>query len=134
VITSKQILNIIETYLTTKNISSNDVVFYVNPSSSDYAELYKTGPYIRFLVDSRPPQKVYVWNGYITSHSQVSVSGALPVNLSCVAGQAKMLSKNSLPVLTEFRPKRDDTKDYSWISKYVKLPSQSLNNYYLHEL
>ena len=131
-ITSKQILNLSESYVGTKNIRNNDIVVYVNPTLSDYAKLNRTNPAIRFIIDSKN-KKVYAWNGYLATHGDIVNSRMLPVNISCTWAQGKILSNGSLPTLIEFRPKNNDTNDYSWISKYVKLPNQSLNKYYSNE-
>ena len=129
-ITSKHIIEISERYVDTKNFSGTEVVFYVNPTLSDYAKLYKTGPYIRFIVNNKT-KEVYVWDGYLVTHGSVVNGAFLPVNISCVWGQGVKQSDGSLPILTEFRPKQNDTNDYSWISKYVKVPSNlDLNKYY----
>ena len=131
-ISAKKIISLSEDYIATKNIRNNDIVFYVNPTLSDYANLNRTNPAIRFIIDNKN-KKVYAWNGYLATHGDVVNSRILSVNISCIWAQGKILSKGSLPTLIEFRPKNNDTSDYSWLSKYVKLPNQSLNKYYSNE-
>jgi hypothetical protein len=79
-ITSKQIIKISEEWFCNVKNGNISASVYVNPGSSDIKELYKRAelanragsPAIRFIADSRSPQKVYVWDAYYAYHNDVS--------------------------------------------------------------
>jgi hypothetical protein len=79
-ITSKRIIQLVEEWFRDVKNGNISASVYVNPGSSDIRELYKRAelanragfPAIRFIADSRSPQKVYVWDAYYAYHDDVS--------------------------------------------------------------
>lgn len=72
-ITSKQILQMSEEYLTSKRIGNNLVEVYVNPTSSDYQHLYSINSShgLRFTADI-DTKKFYVWDGFTMMHGEAA--------------------------------------------------------------
>ena len=72
-ITSKQIVDIVEKWLTTKHSFTGDADVFVNPSSSDYIEIRKNCKYpiVRFFADNKY-KKVYVWDSNTGIHKEVA--------------------------------------------------------------
>ena len=78
-ITSKQIFAVFEKYLTNKRVNTfrgdRELVIYENPTTSELQDIKRLGnkdhgdtPYIRFIADARPPQKIWVWDAYNGEH------------------------------------------------------------------
>ena len=72
-ITSKYIIGLIETYLTSKHSFTGDADVFVNPSSSDYSEIHQNSEYnvIRFFLDNSD-KKVYVWDAATGIHKEIA--------------------------------------------------------------
>ena len=88
-ISSKQILSILESYLSTRQVRGKSIIIYKNPTSSDYQEMYRDSkkdnmmsnglllqtrqPFkeIRFILDG-VTKIVYVWDAYLAIHEDVA--------------------------------------------------------------
>ena len=73
-ITSKQILNLSEDWFKRVKWNNVNVNIYVNPTSSDIVDLYKSikdkDKQIRFIVNAKA-QKIYVWDALAMIHESV---------------------------------------------------------------
>ena len=73
-ITSRQILNQIEQYSDTKNVSGHAVVIYENPTSSDVLEISKSTKSspkeVRFIANP-DTHKIYIWDAYLAIHRDI---------------------------------------------------------------
>lgn len=67
-ITSNNIIDILEEYFDTRRIGGKAVVIYKNPISDDVKEF--PTDFIRFLADSKT-KTVYAWDGYSAIHIEV---------------------------------------------------------------
>lgn len=90
-ITSKQIINIIEKWSNTIKAKNTNIYIYENPTSSDIIELiknsnYKTSVEIRFICNSKN-QTVYVWDAYLATHFDV----ASHLNLGSITSSSHLL-------------------------------------------
>lgn len=107
-IVSKQILSILENYVTSIKHHWTNVPYpvYVNPTSSDYNELkknvkelnnpqYKKLYSIRFVADLIN-QKVYVADGYLSLHRELFANLSINKN-NCIQGEAAI--KGAKPVI-----------------------------------
>ena len=83
-ITSRQVVNIIESYASSGQYRGHHVEIFENPSSSDFISIEKSArednrkfESLRFIVDSKN-KKVYVWDGYLALHDEARQSLGLP--------------------------------------------------------
>jgi hypothetical protein len=72
-ITSNQISGILEDYLKAVSSGWDSAPIYLNPTSTDFKELYKDSKSheIRFFIDNKS-KKVYAWNGERALHGIVA--------------------------------------------------------------
>ena len=134
-ITSKQIL---EEFYKTFDVMGGYSDIFVNPGSSDYAEIYKESKYhwIKFFADDKN-KKVYVWNADRGIHREIVIKLNLAMmNDNILAGDAMLsngkaimkdsdmltnllngakarnpVSKHSLKALLSI--------NWSWVEKYI---------------
>lgn len=151
-ITSKQITNVSERFLTRHTSGWSSVDIFENPDSSDIKELYKAdvnSHQVRFLAD-KANKKVYVWNINSALHGEVArVTGLInlfnkivPVGLFSGdgyirGGKITMQNSDSLDLMLrvvkadkrkEMVNERDYlndllSSDWNWLSRYVDFSS-----------
>lgn len=131
-ITSKQIINISEEWLKSVKVGSGLVNVYEDPTSSDYAQIYKDSKrrLVRFIA-SNIDKKVYVWDGYLAIHNEIIGKIGLR-NFSdfndsnFITGEAN-IEGGALRIIRlyvyEFP---GEAEEWKWADKYIKGFSQKL--------
>lgn len=74
-ITSSQVIKLFEDWFNSAKVFGHPVDIYVNPHSSDFKELVKSikdqRKDIRWVVNLRPPSKIYVANALLLTHEDM---------------------------------------------------------------
>jgi len=70
-ITSRQIIQVSETYVTAKKVPDGYLQVFSNPTSTELSSITKDKKEIRFIADSKA-KKVYVFDSYLATHENVS--------------------------------------------------------------
>jgi hypothetical protein len=134
-ITSNQIISIHEKWFKSLHRDYNNALFdiYVNPSSSDYSEIYKANkrsgnPRIRFLADNNT-KMVYVWDAFLAIHPDVAKKLGITSNLygcsdpNIITGEATVSGgKSNILTVCPTNPKiiKDVSKiNWSWLDSYL---------------
>lgn len=136
-ITSSQILSIVEEYFNSFNVNGRLLKIFVNPTSDDLKEL--KAKRVRFIADNKI-KKVYIWDGYFAIHNSVVPKLGYPeqvgLNLFCgeaVVGTSKLflsdadfvdyivikfeklnLTQKEIEII-----KFNLNQDWTWLDKYV---------------
>jgi hypothetical protein len=123
-IKSNRIIEICEEWIKTVSGHGGRIDVFVNPSSSDYLEIYKGSKYqiIKFIADNKN-KKVYVWNADTGIHRDVLselglMSQLQKYNPDILVGDG---------VLSNGKAKIRDSGinatrvDWSWIGKYIRI-------------
>lgn len=146
IITSNQILKLLEEYFNTKKVHGFDVPIYRNPTLGEVKSLKATNVGVRFIADSKF-RKVYIWDASKSIHNEIfSFLVSLGVeswdNLDyCVNGIANVSDSGQLTfTVWDFaaRPgemdnekvnyfKRVKSQDWRWLDRYIPGASVFLN-------
>jgi hypothetical protein len=132
VITSKHIIGICEKWAISLKRDYNNAPFdiFVNPSSSDYSEIYKNDKRdkVRYIANNHT-KEIFVWDAFLAIHPDVAKKLGISSNLySCndpniVTGEAKF-SGGRATALTAYPTDPKIIKDtlkvnWSWTDRYV---------------
>jgi hypothetical protein len=139
-ITSNQIIKLLEKHLQSVNVFGGNVDVFINPDSSDYKELYQTSKYksIKFIADGQF-NRLYVWNADKGMHREIIRQLGLETRFSrtdVLSGDAKLesgkLTMNDSDLLDNLYKKsvnRDKVSqkhlfaildnDWSWVEHYI---------------
>lgn len=138
-VTSKQIVTILDSYKTGRKISDEFVTVYENPTSSDVAEIIRTASRdkrriadIRFVADAKS-QKVYIADGYLITHNEICAMIGIPYfdtpwvrtgGLARLDGTNLRLFKASMSNFSSESFKYD----WSFVGKYIQGWSEALDS------
>jgi hypothetical protein len=137
VITSKQIITLIESYYDSVNSGGRNIQVFVNPTPDDYKEL--NAKKVRFIADAKN-KKIYVWNAYFAIHNAIAYKIGLEsrMDVDLFSGESdyysnKLYMRDSSRLRNYVKNFRQGNErqiehqylltffgqDWSWIDKYV---------------
>jgi len=138
-ITSKQIIELVEIYSTGFKVRSVFVSVYENPTKSEIQEIIsstkksQSGSFqdIRFIADGRPPQKLYMWDSYYSEHIKVLKLLKLPTSRTpYVMTGGCSITGSGLKLVWDNRPEEKEDPDFfkksssygwDWLGDYMDI-------------
>lgn len=142
-ITSKQIIFLLESYYDSVNSGGRNIQIFVNPTPDDYKEL--NAKKVRFIADAKN-KKIYVWNAYFAIHNAIAYKIGLEprMEVDLFSGESdyysnKLYMKESSRVRNYVKNRNDSSKEqkyltnffsqnWSWLDKYVDGAVQYVND------
>jgi hypothetical protein len=157
VITSSKIINLIETYVSSKNISNHNVEVYVNPTFDElvtiknyYKDVLDRGEKIiyRYLADAKK-QKIFVAAAYDAIHRDIRQMTGYPIDAFTTPyllnGEAELKGRKLVPswpysntqtaALSDYKHYKEEGAflkvaieyNWSWLDNYISGVSKDLN-------
>jgi hypothetical protein len=136
-ITSKQIVKLLDVYYKGLKVRSTFVSIYENPDRGEIQEIIggvkksQSGSFqeVRFIADGRS-QKIYVWDAYYAEHTKVlSLAGLPSSRIPYVLTGGCNISGSELKIVWDNRPedtnsdyyKKNPIYDWGWLGKYMNI-------------
>jgi hypothetical protein len=122
-ITSRQINNLLEDYVTGKKFFGYYAELFVNPSQSEISKIIKASKEytdireLRFIADARL-RKVYIWNSYLVLHSSIKRELGYPSDNCSYLFEGTASIKSGKPVVIGW--------DYYYDMDFMKVPKMNM--------